>query len=174
MKSFRMFITEGSPLRIINPDVKQWLESHAKDAKTLYLHGSPYEFSRFKQPKLDYGHLIFFSSLNGRDGLSRPLQAEYYGHHLYLCKLDKGKSFDVRNDPKARTLYEEFLGTGDVWDRERKLASGRVDYQDLHLVVPGAVKAGYTHFRVYEMAVQDYSDGVAYPRQVQIVDTFPK
>jgi hypothetical protein len=173
VKSFKQFLTEYAALRIANPEVMQWLKSHLPNKEHLYVHGSPHRFTHFRRPNHAYGGLIFFSPLDNRDGLNRPLQAEYYGHNLYMCRLNKGKTFDPLNDATAKKQYADWL-TGDVWDRENKLKRGRLDYQDLHLIVPMAVKVGYSHFRVFEMAMRDYSEAVAYPHQITIVDVFPK
>ena len=58
-------------------------------------------------------------------------------------------------------------------DRDSKLKSGRLDYQDTYLVVPPAVEAGYDRFRIYEMSIQGDSHAVAYPEMIEIVDRYP-
>jgi hypothetical protein len=134
------------------------------------VHGSPAQFKQFRQPDLAHGGLIFFSKLLGDARTSTALQAEHYGDNLYLCKLDKGTSFEPYTDARAKDIMRTVLV--DVWEYERKLKWGRVDYQDLHLIVPPAIKLGYNRFRVFEQAISGDSHAVAYPKMVHIVDTF--
>ena len=175
-------INEGHPRRETDAGVVAWLKAayDRPDAKDLYLHGSDMAFERFHQPKLEYGHLIFFSKLvDWNESNDRVLQAEYYGHHLYLAKLHNRHAFNPLNDPKAHAIFDEAL-TNDIkgvqwkqWDYETKMQWGRLDYQDLHLVVPQAVAAGYNFFTVYEVSMRGNSYAVTDPAMVEIVARYP-
>ena len=173
-------IFEGHPGRETDSQVVEWLKAayQRPDVKDLYLHGSDTAFEKFKQPNLDYGHLIFFSKLVDWNQ-AKVLQAEYYGHHLYLAKLHNRHSFNPYSDPKARAILDDAL-TNDIkgvvskqWDYETKMQWGRLDYQDLHLVVPKAVAAGYNFFTVYEVSMSGNSYAVTDPAMVEIVARYP-
>lgn len=171
---------EGQPRRSTDPGVVEWLNMayERPDAEELYLHGSDHSFERFRQPNLGYGHLIFFSKLiEPNEFRSATKQAEYYGDHLYLAKLHNRKAFNPYRDPHARRIFADALvediDGSKVWDYERKIEWGRLDYQDLYLVVPPAVAAGYNFFTVYEIAMRGNSYAVTDPNMVEIVDRYP-
>ena len=118
-----------------------------------------------------YGHLIHFTKLTGENWTKgKPLQAEYYGSHLYLVKLHFKKMFRPYSDPVAREIERENLKG--QYDYEEKVKRGRLDYQDQHLVVPPAVAAGYDCFRIYEVSVRGDSFGVIKSNMVEIVNIY--
>ena len=170
-------ILEDQPRRDSDPNVAPWLDAaYARpDAKELYLHGSDHTFDQFKQPKLEHGHLIFFSKLiDGHHNKARPVQAEYYGHTLYLCKLHGLKPFKPypQIDPQAAAILKDALQT--QWDYENKVKMGRLDYQDCYEVIPPAVEAGYNFFTIYEISIHGNSYAVTDPSMIDIVGRYPE
>lgn len=146
------------------------------DANLLYVHGSRAVFTRFAKPDVfGKGQLIFFSKLvEPRLGATSPLQAEYYGEYLYVCKLAKGKPFDPYNDKLAQGVMAGALPLT-TYDRERKIKIGRVDYQDLYELAPPAVKAGYNRFEVFEISMQGVnSHGISDPALITLVQRSEK
>lgn len=170
----RVRINEDQPLRDTDKNVADWLsKARARpDADELYLHGSRESFEEFRQPNLAHGRLIFFSKLiNENRWPEETLQAEYYGPKLYLAKLARGKLFSPYRDPESRAIMEKALPLN-VWDREEKIKWGRLDYLDLYHVVPLAVAAGFTRFRVYEVSIRGDSHAVTDPKMVTIIDRY--
>jgi hypothetical protein len=180
MKINQLF--EGQPSRQWNPEVVEWIyRAYSRlDLPELYLHGSNARFDAFKQPNLNYGQLIFFSKLSEHPEYeTQPLQAEYYGPNLYLVKIAPGKVFspypvpegepDPHGQRQALAILAQSLPPSG-WDREQKLRWGRLDYQDLHHVVPLAVRYGYKIFRVLEVSMGKESYGVTDPALITIVD----
>jgi hypothetical protein len=165
-------IFEDQPRRHSDPTVEPWLKQAMQrpDAKQLYLHGSQKRFEVFNQPTTAYGHLIFGTKLIDEWRHDKILQAEYYGGYLYLVKFHFKNLFNPYSDPVAKRILTDALTHSDVWDAEHKIKYGRVDYEDLHLIVPPAVAAGYDAFRVYEVSIRGDSYAVVKPDQVEIVD----
>lgn len=150
----------------------KWLEDACSrpDATDLFVHGSPFIFDQFREPDTSKGQLIFTSKLvDDRSRRRLPLQAQYYGDHLYLVTIDAKKPFRPLNDATAREIMSQSLSF-DVWDYESKIKWGRLDYQDTHLVVPVAVKHGYDLFSIYEVSIQGHSYGCAHSGMLTIVD----
>jgi hypothetical protein len=159
------------------PAHRAYIQSLLKrpDAKELYVHGSREVFTRFRTPDVNgKGQLIFFSQLvEPYLGATRPLQAEYYGEYLYVCKLDKGKPFNPYNDPIAKGILAGALPLT-TYDRENKIKWGRVDYQDLYEIAPPAVKAGYNRFSVYEISMQGVNSvGISDPKLITLITRSP-
>lgn len=62
-------------------------------------------------------------------------------HSLYIH--GSNKLFDDFKDPNTNIGQLIFS-----WDYERKIEYGRLDYQDLHIIVPVAIEHGFDMFRV--------------------------
>lgn len=163
-----------------HPEVAEWLlaATQRADAGELYLHGSRTAFTSFQEPDTAHGRLIHATKLIDKWRSGKRLQAEYYGHYLYLIRIAPKKRFSPLNDPQAKAILTEALmndrlrGGGPVWDHEAKIRYGRMDWQDAHLVVPRAVDAGYDLFEVFEDSVRSHSYGAAHAGIVEIVDRF--
>lgn len=167
-RPFRAFIKEDA----LRPQSRALVQELLKrpDADQLYIHGSNHWFDRFQLPKLQ---VIFFSKLvEPRLGSTRPLQAEYYGRNFYVCKLAAGRPFQPWRDPKAKEILADALHADKAWDIDEKVRIGRVDYQDLHAIVPPAVKAGYNRFTVYEISMQLNSHAVSDLSLITLVDRY--
>lgn len=168
-------ILEDRPRRESDPNVEAWIvrAMQRPDAASLYIHGSNQSFDRFRPPTT-HAHLIFGSKLIEQFRHGKILQAEYYGSILYLVKFHFKKLFLPYSDPVAKQIMAEAFAATEVWDAAAKLKQGRLDYQDLHLVVPPAIKAGYDAFRVFEVSIMGDSYGVTRPELVEIIDRYPK
>lgn len=169
-------LLEDHPRRHTDLGVKPWID-HAMqrpDAAILYVHGSQHSIMTFRQPNVSYGQLIFGTKLVDKWRHNEILQAEYYGPNLHLVKFHFKKLFNPYGDPIAKQLMADAFAKKDIWDAERKLKYGRVDYQDLYEIVPPAMAAGYDAFRVYECAISGDSFGVTDAKQVEIVDRYPR
>ena len=168
-------LLEGAPLRERDAAVLDWLQAayDRPDVADLYLHGSPKVFTQFQQPMWEHGGLIFTSKLVGENRWPmETLQAEYYGHNLYLVKLAVGTPFRPARDPKAGDIFREAMAGCQGYDCTRKIDEGHLDYEDCHLFVPPAVTAGYDRFRIYEMSMRTHSHAVAHADMVEIVDRY--
>lgn len=142
---------------------------------TKALHGSAADFDKFAiQP--DRNPALFFSvPEKGNDAAiaagwrPRKTQAEYiaegpFGGLLYEAEIADGKVFDPLNDAKAKSIYKRLFPDRDVrqW----------VEYPDIYVgspLVKALTESGYNRVRVYEPAVQGFSEAVFDPSLVTIL-----
>ena len=161
-------LTEGQPIRSYDPGVIEWLQEAMKrpDADELYLHGSQQEQNVFDPKLKTWEHaLLHFSKLTDPRSHDTPPQAEYFGHKLWLVKLNYKKPFDVRYpDSEAAMMYDKLV--------PNHYYQHRLSYEDLHEVVPAALERGYDMFVVFEIAVTTESYAVPNYNQVEVVDIF--
>ncbi len=175
---WKQIITEDQPRRKHDESITKWIAAAKArpDADELYIHGSRHLFSHFTDPDTSIGKLIFASKLTKESHpryQDEAYQAEYYGPYLYLAKIHFKKMFRPYSDPKSKEIMTAALfhqKDSPVWDFEEKIKWGRLDYQDLHLVVPPAVAAGYDLFRVYEVSISGESYGAIKGSMIEIVD----
>ena len=93
---------------------------------------------------------------------------------MYLIKIHFQKIFRPHSNPEAKEILTKFLSAEheQVWDYERKIEYGRLDYQDLHIIVPVAIEHGFDMFRVYEISIHAESYGATKASMIEIIDIF--